>query len=216
MRIADLYHSCSVWLQRVKIHLVRLSRLGYRDRSRFELWPQTALCLVVMVTACTMVRAQGDPNRQQQPDQQQQPEQPPRPTLEKPGPGSAQPSPGNSHTATVNDERKLMRIRAIYVDINDNQLGDKLATGLAKLGRFRIVADAREADAVMRGSCMDSRRLKQVHSEVFLNDRASGSSIWQDSVRRPFNPPSLAESVQDSADVIVAHLTQTLQEAERK
>jgi len=172
--------------------------------------------LVIMLLACSTLRAQENPNQQQPPDQQQQPDQPQRPSLEKPAPGNGAPSPGSSHSATVTDERRLIRVRTVYVDRIDNQLSDKLAQGLAKMGRFRIVAERKDADAVFTGTCFDSRHLKQLHSEVFLNDRASGSSIWQDIVRRPYNPPSLAESVQDSADIIVAHLSQTLREAERK
>jgi hemolysin activation/secretion protein len=170
---------------------------------------------VTMVMACSTLRAQDNPNAQQQPDQQQQTEQPQRPTLGKRAPGSAS-SPEGPHSATVVDERKLMHIRTLYVDRIDNQLSDKLMEALAKMGRFRIVAERKEADAVLTGTCFDSRHLKQLHSEVFLNDRASGSSIWQDVVRRPYNPPSLAESVQNSADLIVAHLNQTLREADRK
>ncbi|MGO9270089.1 MAG: hypothetical protein ACLQOO_07525 [Terriglobia bacterium] len=174
------------------------------------------LCLVVMMMTCSTPRAQENPNQQQPPDQQQQPDQPQRPTLGKRAPDNGAASPESPHTATVTDERKLMHIRTVYVDRIDNQLSDKLTEGLAKIGRFRIVAERKEADAVLTGTCFDSRHLKQLHSEVFLNDRASGSSIWQDIVRRPYNPPSLAESVQDSADLIVAHLNQTLREAERK
>jgi len=185
------------------------------------------LSLAVTLLVGSALRAQSNPNQQQPPDQQQQPNQQqpgqqqqqpnqPPPSLEKPAPGNEPASPGSSHSSSVTDERRLMRIRTIYVDRMDNQLSDKLMEGLAKIGRFHIVAERKDADAVFTGTCFDSRHLKQVHSEVFLNDRASGSSIWQDIVRRPYNPPSLAASVQDSADVIIAHLTQTIQEAERK
>jgi len=174
------------------------------------------LGLVITLLVGSILRAQENPNQQQPPDQQPQPDQPQRPTLGKPAPNNGAASPEGPHRATVTDERRLMRVRTVYIDRIDNQLSDKLTEGLAKIGRFRIVAERKEADAVLTGTCFDSRHLKQLHSEVFLNDRASGSSIWQDIVRRPYNPPSLAESVQDSADVIVAHLNQTLREAERK
>ncbi|HMD97384.1 MAG TPA: hypothetical protein VKM93_08685 [Terriglobia bacterium] len=174
------------------------------------------LGLAITLMVCSTLRAQDNPNQQQQPDQQQQTDQPQRPTLGKRAPDSGAASPGGPHSSTVTDERKLMHIRTVYVDRIDNQLSDKLTEGLAKMGRFRIVAERKDADAVLTGTCFDSRHLKQLHSEVFLNDRASGSSIWQDIVRRPYNPPSLAESVQDSADLIVAHLSQTLREADRK
>ena len=174
------------------------------------------LSLAMVVMFCSPLHAQDNSNPPPRPDQQQQPEQQQRPTLGKRAPANGETSPEGPHTASVTDERKLMRIRTIYVDQIDNRLSDRLTEGLAKMGRFRIVTQRKEADAVLSGTCFDSRRLKQLHSEVFLNDRASGSSIWQDIVRRPYNPPSLAESVQDSADVIVAHLGQTIQAAERK
>jgi len=167
------------------------------------------LSLVIVMMACSTLPAQDNSNPQQEPNPPQ------RPTLGKRAPDSGAATP-ESHTATVTDERKLVHIRTVYVDRIDNQLSDKLTEDLAKMGRFRIVAERKDADAVLTGTCFDSRHLKQLHSEVFLNDRASGSSIWQDIVRRPYNPPSLAESVQDSADLIVAHLNQTLREAERK
>lgn len=73
-----------------------------------------------------------------------------------------------------------------------------------------------EADAVLRGSCADLRRLKTVRSEVYLNERSSGESIWQDSVRRPFNPPTLDRAVTETALLIVEHLSESLQAAGRR
>ena len=121
------------------------------------------------------------------------PEKPPdgapqnRPTL---GPPPA-PSLRGPRSSTTIDARRLSHISKIYVERIDNKLSDKLMEGLSKLGHFRIVIEEKEADAVLRGSCLDSRRLKSVHSEVFISDRATGASIWQDSVRHPFNPPTL-------------------------
>ena len=167
------------------------------------------LSVVVALVFCSAARAQ------ERPDQEQQPEQQNPPTLEKEAPKTA-PSLEGPHTSTLSDARKLMHIRTVYVDRIDNQLSDKLAERIAKMGRFRIVAERKEADAVLTGTCFDSRRLKRVHSEVFLNERASGASIWQDVVRRPYNPPSLAKSVDDTAELIVTHLNETLQEVDRK
>ena len=95
-------------------------------------------------------------------------------------------------------------------------LSDKLLEGLEKAGRFQIVAGAKEADAVMRGTCLDLRRLKVLHSEVFLSDRVTGASIWQDSIRRPFNPPALQKAVDDTAALIIQHLNDDVQQAQRK
>jgi hypothetical protein len=97
----------------------------------------------------------------------------------------------------------------------DNLLSERLADGLAKMGRFRVVASRNEADAVLSGTCFDSRRLKRVHSEVYLTDR-SGSAIWQDVLRRPFNPPTLQKSVDSTAAEIVQHLGDSVREADRK
>ena len=88
--------------------------------------------------------------------------------------------------------------------------------GLAKTGRYQIVLEEKDADAVLRGSCLDSRRLKSVHSEVFISDRATGASIWQDNVRKSFNPPTLEKAVDDTASTILQHLDESVHEAQRK
>ncbi len=157
-----------------------------------------------------------------QPSWAQQKDRPP----EKPSEGAPQnrptlgppptPSLHGPRSSTTTDASKLLRIKKIFVERMDNQLSDKLTEGLAKLGRFRIVLDEKEADAVMRGSCLDSRRLKSVHSEVFISDRASGSSIWQDNVRHPFNPPGLEKAVDETATTILEHLNDDMTSAQRK
>jgi hypothetical protein len=92
--------------------------------------------------------------------QQQSGEQEQKPTLgPKPGPGESGP-----RTATVNDYRKLVRIRTLYVERMDNELSERLVASLGKLGRFKIATNAKEADAVVRGSCLESRRLKRLHT----------------------------------------------------
>ncbi|HLW78310.1 MAG TPA: hypothetical protein VKU44_01820 [Terriglobia bacterium] len=134
-----------------------------------------------------------------------------RPTLGKDGS-----TPNGPRTSTTNDPRRLASVKTLYIDHIDNALSDKLTEGLARMGRFKIVASRQEADTVMSGTCFDSRRLKTVHSEVFLHDRTSGASIWQDVVRHPYNPPPLDKAVDDTATVILAHLGESIQEAERK
>lgn len=135
-----------------------------------------------------------------------------RPTL---GPPSTL-SPNGPRSSTTTDPRKLTRMKKIFVERIDNQLSDKLMEGLSRTGRYLIVLDEKEADSVVRGSCLDSRRLKSVHSEVFISDRASGASIWQDSVRSSFNPPSLDKAVDTSAGLILDHLNESVHEAQRK
>ena len=118
-------------------------------------------------------------------------------------------------TATTTDIRRLMRIRTLYIESIDNSLSDKLIEALGKWGRFRLVTKAKEADATLRGSCLESRRLKHVHSEIFISDR-SGRSVWQDTVYRPFNPPTLDQAVSDTATLVAAHLQRTLREGEQR
>ncbi|MGB7592109.1 MAG: hypothetical protein WCD04_01475 [Terriglobia bacterium] len=134
-----------------------------------------------------------------------------KPTLgPSPAPGTRGPQ-----TATVNDYRRLMRIRSIYIERIDNALSEKLVLSLGRLGRFRIASKPKEADAIMTGSCLESRRLKRLHSEVFIADRGGGS-VWQDSVYRPYNPPSLEQAVNETAQVVAEHLGESFSEAATK
>jgi len=131
-----------------------------------------------------------------------------KPTLgPKPGPGESGP-----RTATVNDYRKLVRIRTLYIDRMDNDLSERLVASLGKLGRFKIATNAKEADAVVRGSCLESRRLKRLHTEVSITDRG-GASIWQDVIFRPYNPPSLVQAVNETAQMIAEHLGESINQA---
>jgi hypothetical protein len=148
---------------------------------------------------------------EQQPEQGKQQEQPRRPTL---GPAPA-PSLYGPRTSNTIDPRKLARLRKIYVERMDNALSEKLLEGLAKYGRFRLAAKRSEADAVLRGTCVSLRRMRVVHSEVYLND-VNGAAIWQDNVRRPFNPPPLEVAVGETATEILAHLKDSVLEAERR
>jgi len=147
----------------------------------------------------------------QQPEQRKQQEQPRKPTL---GPAPA-PSLYGPRTSNTTDARKLARVRRIYVERIDNSLSEKLVEGFAKTRRFRIVASRNEADAVLRGTCVSLRRMKTVHSEVYLNDM-NGAAVWQDNVRRPYNPPTLDAAVSETASLIVTHLTESVMEAERR
>lgn len=141
-----------------------------------------------------------------------QPSEPP--TLLGPRAGPGPDATVGPPTSTTLDLKKLMRVRTLYIESIDNSLSDKLAQALTKGGRFRLVAKAKEADATLRGSCLESRRLKHVHSEVFISDRG-GASLWQDTIYRPFNPPALDQAVTDTATLVAAHLEQTLREALR-
>jgi len=123
-------------------------------------------------------------------------------------PGSRSTAHGNQ-TGTVNDPRRLMRVRSIFIEKMDNALSEKLVLSLGKVGRFKIASDPKEADAIMTGSCLESRRLKRLHSEVFMSDRGGGS-IWQDNLYRPYNPPSLEQAVNETAQIVAEHLAASL------
>jgi len=102
-----------------------------------------------------------------------------------------------------------MRVRSIFIEKMDNALSEKLVLRLGKVGRFKIASDPKEADAIMTGSCLESRRLKRLHSEVFMSDRGGGS-IWQDNLYRPYNPPSLEQAVNETAQIVAEHLAASL------
>jgi len=118
-------------------------------------------------------------------------------------------------TATTADIRRLLRVRTIYVENIDNSLSDKLIEALAKWGRFRLVTKAKDADALLRGSCLESRHLKHVHSEIYISDH-NGRSLGQDTVYRPYNPPTLDQAVEDTAQAVAAHLQLTVSRGERE
>jgi hypothetical protein len=166
-----------------------------------------AICLLAILAMGAQAGQKTDPSS---PGQTQQPEE--RPTL---GPRSGPDVESGPDTSTTTDIRKLMRIRTLYIESIDNSLSDKLIDAIGKGGRFRLVTKAKDADATLRGSCLESRRLKHVHSEVFISDR-HGASIWQDNIYRPFNPPPLDQAVSDTATLVEAHLTQALREGERR
>lgn len=179
----------------------------------------TLLTLAAMAFAARS--AQDRPAQEQPPPDQQQPQQQKPPTLGKspdeqtpPTLGPA-PSLNGPHTSKTTDGRHLLRIHAIYVEGMDNHLSDRIAEEISKEGPFRIVASPKEADAVMRGTCLDSVRLKHVHSEVFLSGR-NGESIWQDVVRRPYRPPTLAKAVDETAEAIVGDLRASIREAQSR
>src|SRR5208282_4369691 len=157
-----------------------------------------------------VARAGQNPNQSSGPEQS--PENNHRPTL---GPQRGPEVPTGPDTSTTTDVRLLMRIHTLFIENIDNSLSDKLVEDLGKWGRFRLVTKAKDADATLRGSCLESRRLKHVHSEVFISDR-NGASVWQDTIYRPFNPPALDQAVSDTATLVTAHLEQTVRAAENR
>lgn len=140
------------------------------------------------------------------------------------GPGAQQPAPrptlgpptlNNPTSAYTNDPKKLLRVHTIYVERIDNGLTGQLGEELDASHRFRVVKKKRDADAVLRGTCFDSRRLRNLHSEVFLSDRVTGKPIWQDDIHQTVDPPSLKQAVSRTANVIVRHLMASVVKAEQ-
>jgi len=158
-------------------------------------WPKLIAFLLLSV-----VVALGQDEKQQQ-----------KPTLgPQPGPATEGPQ-----TAVTVNRVRLLRVKRIYVERIDNQLSDKLLEALAKTGRFKVVAERGQADGVIRGTCFDSRRLKILHSEIYLSDRSSGDSIWQDNIRQPINPPAVSVAVSQTAEIAIKHLAASIMKADR-
>ena len=144
-----------------------------------------------------------------------------RPTLNKPDSsqrpslGAAAPSLNGPGHATVIDAHQLLRVHKVYVESMDNKLNVQIDQAFSRLGPFEVAASRDGADAILRGTCFDSPHLKDVHSEVFLTTK-TGKAIWQDVIRAPYNPPALSDVVSQTAEAVVAHLKQSLQEARHK
>jgi len=167
-----------------------------------------AVCLLLSLPAWAQAGQKTNPSTPQGRDQPQEE----RPTL---GPRSGPGLETGPNSSTTTDLRKLTRIQTLYIESIDNSLSEKLIEALGKWGRFRLVTKAKDADATLRGSCLESRRLKHVHSEVFISDR-NGASVWQDTIYRPFNPPALDQAVTDTAALVESHLQQAVREGERQ
>ncbi len=170
------------------------------------------LIICVLASATVGARAGQKSDSDQATPSSPPPQQSERPTLgPRNGPGVIS-SPDNSSTTDIN---KLIRVHTLYIESIDNSLNDRLVESLGKWGRFRLVTRAKDADAILRGSCLESRRLKRVHSEVFISDR-NGGSIWQDNIYRPFNPPALDQAITDTANLVEEHLAKTIRDTDRR
>lgn len=117
--------------------------------------------------------------------------------------------PGQSTTVTAN-RRKLLSVHALYIGRIDNGLNADLAQVIGRLAWARVVTKPDEADAILQGTCFDDRRLKEIHSEIFINDRATGASIWQDVVRVHAFPPPLKKAVAETATKVASDLRKSL------
>ena len=156
--------------------------------------------------------APSEPQEQEETSQETAPPSLQRPTL---GPAPA-PSLGGPRASNIVDPRRLLSVRKVFILRLDNNLREKLIEALSPGDLFSVVDKRPEADAILGGSCFEARRLRKVHTEVFLSDRLTGKIIWQDVVRLPFNPPPLESAVNATVAEIMAHLRLDLREAPRK
>jgi hypothetical protein len=129
---------------------------------------------------------------------------PSRPSLE---------GPGNTRTA---NPRMLVKMRKVYIERIEHNLNVKLADDLAHVSWLKVVDNEDQADAIVRGTCFDLRRLKRLHAEIYISDRITGKSIWQDVIRVPYNPPGLVKAVDQAASEILAHLNQSMRAAAKR
>jgi len=135
-----------------------------------------------------------------------------RPTL---GPRTGPGLESEPLTSTTINLKKLRSIHTLYIESIDNSLSDKLVEDLKKSKIFQLASKEKGADAVLRGSCLESRHSRHVHSEVYISDR-TGNSVWQDVIYRPYNPPALEQAVSETAALVVAHLERSLRQADTK
>ncbi len=127
--------------------------------------------------------------------------------------GTSRPSlEGPSHTRTANP-RMLVNMRKVYIERIDHNLNVKLADDLAHVSWLKVVNKEDDADAIVRGTCFNLRRLKRLHAEIYISDRVTGKSIWQDIVRVPYDPAAPQKSVDRAASDILEHLNQSMHEA---
>jgi hypothetical protein len=130
--------------------------------------------------------------------------------------GPSRPSLAGPGSTRTTNPRRLTRMRRVYIERMDLNLSDKLADDLAHVSWLKVVDKREEADAIVRGTCFSLRRLKRLHAEVYISDRVSGKSIWQDVVRVPFDPADQSKAVDKAAVDILAHLNQSVRAAAKR
>lgn len=137
------------------------------------------------------------------------------PAQQAPTLGSSRPSLQGPSTLRTADRRMLVKIRKVYIARIDHNLDEKLAEDLDHTLGLKVVKKEDEADAIVRGTCFDLRRLKRLDAEVYISDRITGKPIWQDVIRVSSDPTDLAKSVDQAASEITAHLTESIRQAAR-
>jgi hypothetical protein len=129
--------------------------------------------------------------------------------------GPSQPSLEGPRSSRTANPRLLVKMRKVYIEWIDQNLNEKLTDDLAHASWLKVVEKEDDADAVVRGTCFSLRRLKRLHAEVYISDRYTGKSIWQDIIVIPYDPPALPVAVGDAASEILAHLSESIHNASR-
>ena len=127
--------------------------------------------------------------------------------------GPSRPSLEGPTNTRIANPRRLVKMRKVYIERIDHNLNVKLADDIAHVSWLKVVDNEDEADAIVRGTCFDLRRLKRLHAEVYISDRVTGKSIWQDVVRVPYDPAALQKAVDQAASDILAHLNESMHAA---
>jgi hypothetical protein len=130
--------------------------------------------------------------------------------------GPSRPSLGEPGSARTANPRMLLKMRKVYIERIDNNLNEQLEDDLAHVSWLKVVKSEEDADAIVRGTCFDLRRLKRLHAEVYITDRVTGKSIWQDVIRVSYTSPDLTKAVDQAATEIVAHLNESVRTASKR
>lgn len=130
--------------------------------------------------------------------------------------GPSRPSLGEPGSTRTANPRMLLKMRKVYIERIDNNLNEQLEDDLAHVSWLKVVKSEDDADAIVRGTCFDLRRLKRLHAEVYITDRVSGKSIWQDVIRVSYTSPDLTKAVDEAATEIVAHLNESVRTASKR
>ncbi len=137
------------------------------------------------------------------------------PAQQAPTLGSSGPSLEGPSTFRTANRHMLVRMRRVYIARIDHNLDEKLADRLAHVSGLKVVKNKDDADAIVRGTCFDLRRLKRLDAEVYISDRITGQAIWQDVIHVPSDPKDLSKAVGQAASEITAHLNASILRAGR-
>jgi hypothetical protein len=137
------------------------------------------------------------------------------PAQQAPTLGPSRPSLESPSTLRTGNPRMLVKMHKVYIQWIDHNMSEKLADGLAHVPGLKVVDKEDQADAIVRGTCFDLRRLKRLDAEVYITDRVSRKAIWQDAIHVSFNPPDVAKAVDQAASEITAHLNASIRQASK-